>query len=243
MERAFHDIDLKRIRGIDGMNFSNGRDDEDGKPQWCSTHLGCFLRSGIIHPSAIAGTPLYPSELGCAFSHVKCWKIFLASPSEYQYALVLEDDVEPTERLRGENLYDALAVIPEFDKADLFFPIAPSEPWRPIRLHRDGQVRGLRSHMAYVITRKAAEIQVRNVFPLVAPIDNHVGVRFIEGMRQTPAHRRLPGDLPKAPAVRAYGMRDNPLIRPHAPTSKKTTFTRNERKDWIPDKYKEDWVA
>lgn len=46
---------------------------------------------------AYMGRKLSGGEIGCYFSHIKCAKTFLDSDADY--AVVLEDDVEPTENL------------------------------------------------------------------------------------------------------------------------------------------------
>ena len=241
MEEAFAPNCLTRIAAVEGLDFSDGTFDEHSRPCWNSDAFDALVRSGHIHRKQISGREMYPTEFGCALSHIRCWQEFLNTGQSH--ALFMEDDVEPTERGCRRDLEGVLNSIPQFHKADMFFPISPSEPWRPIRLHSDGTVQGLRSHMAYTLTRRAAEILVENVFPLVCAIDAHVGFRFLEGMRIPSVQRRLPSGLKTVPSIKAYGMPSNPLIRPCTETARQTTFTSNGRKDWIPEKYKEPWVA
>ena len=104
-------------------------------------------------------------SLGCALSHIEVWKQFLESPHEH--ALVLEDDIDTQE-------IDIDSILKEkWDIALL--------GWAGNRIQiQDGHVipwpqsKGYFGGHAYTLTRRAAEILLREAFPLSIQIDFYI---------------------------------------------------------------------
>lgn len=123
-------------------------------------------------------TPL-PGELGCYLSHVEAMRRHLASDAEF--ALVLEDDVQLTERLPAA-LQGLIAHADRWDMVKLsavhsgtpqpYLEVAPGQ-WLAVMLSR------CTGSSAYLMNRRAATAYAAGLLPMQLPYD-HV---FDQGWR------------------------------------------------------------
>ena len=118
-------------------------------------------------------------ELGCAISHARSWEI--AAQSDSPYSCIMEDDL-----ILSEDLPDLLASVDTLPSDTELIKMVGS-PRKCLRLDKT-QI-GMRKLCflskenalagAYIITRKAAQKALRNIFPISEPLD-HPLFRFWE---------------------------------------------------------------
>lgn len=113
-----------------------------------------------------------PGELGCYLSHVQAMQAFLASPHEL--ALILEDDVRPTDALPA--VLQALAAqAGRWDMVKLS-AIHSGSPQPVLHLPAGHRLCVMLSRCtgssAYVVNRRAAERYVERLLPMQLPYDH-----------------------------------------------------------------------
>ena len=112
--------------------------------------------------------------IGCSLSHEKVWKKFLES--EYEFALIFEDDVEfnPQElkaciekAIEKKNLWDILS----------FEMIHDGWPLEVANLHADRYLSyylaSVKHSGCYLINRNAAKKLLEKFYPIVMPLDHY----------------------------------------------------------------------
>lgn len=216
---------MKRFCGIDGIEkWGDGTFDTMGRPRWNVSGFEELIKNGIVHEKSM----LTPAELGCSLSHLRSWERFLGS-SESDL-IVLEDDVQPTTFLRGRTLEQVIEDRPWPQDADIVHFCSPAHPGRRIVLYQDGQIRAMRTHMGYWMSRRGAELAVQAMKPILYMPEWQVGMRIF-AIWAPKCEYMFPEDMEALPLIKAYGMFE-PLIE-HNSLAKVTTFTCNGRKDWL----------
>lgn len=117
------------------------------------------------------GREVSPGEIGCYFSHLKVFKMFLESQQEF--ALICEDDAVP---------------IPECYEA-IEQAIAHSKTWDLLRLYKHRStmifpyqsltsthclatsIKDMRCTAAYIVNRRAAEVLIKKLVPMTCLYD------------------------------------------------------------------------
>jgi len=225
MQSSFIREPLVRVRAIDGMEWATDEDDADGRPVWKEDVFSTLESLGVFPHRVLNHYPWIPGEAACSLSHIGVWRRFLSTESEW--AIVLEDDTEPTDRLADTTIRETL-MLP--DNVDTVFLFGPGHPGDRIRLNIDGTVAFQRSNMGYALSRKAAALAIKSMTPMYYQSDWQWGFRCFRGMEAF-SQRRLPM-LPELERYNAIGLFD-PLIR-HSTLAAKTTFTRDGKKSWLP---------
>jgi len=158
-----------------------------------------------------------PGELGCYLSHVKTWKAFLES--EYEYALILEDDVGFGPK-HLEKTIEELKYLTNFWDLVKFNNYIKSggKPSRLLKLESGSYLsmyfQRTVSAGAYLINRKAARNLVQKSLPMRLPIDLYfnrdweLDIKFT-GIERPPIAYQLYGDseienLSKSPDIEAF---------------------------------------
>ncbi|AYV80656.1 MAG: glycosyltransferase family 25 [Harvfovirus sp.] len=155
-----HDIVGEFIEGVDGNKLD--RDD--------------LISNGLIDDST-SYRKLRKGEIGCYFSHLKCWELILSSGKEY--GIVLEDDVVLDDNFRDE--FNSLFSELEKHKWDYVCLGRRCNPkWFDERNCNYGQQINKNFYypslvgyatFAYVIKRGVIEGLLRKTFPISKPID------------------------------------------------------------------------
>lgn len=178
MEISFENESLIRISAIDGMEWAIENEfDNRGFPVWDMLSREKFINDGILFDSSI----LPPTHVACNLSHRKAIQEFLNTEDEW--AIIMEDDVEPSGKLLREGgiIVDHL-VIP--DEADIFY-LCGIRPDRRVSLFEDGQIRKVRTLMGYCISRKAAELFLRSTVPMMWLSDHQFPLCCFNGLSDT----------------------------------------------------------
>lgn len=169
-------IPVERLEAVDGKLFS----EEDVEKLTSSVHFSM-------------GRDLERGEIGCFLSHRKCWKKLL--DSDEKYALVLEDDLLLSDRAPKYMLSDDW--IPDFcDLIQLFISpnrkkyvccrekcelVTGDQLWIPVSPTPVGT-------LAYIISRKAAEVALKESERFNLPVDEFLFVRSCVS-QQFPCYR------------------------------------------------------
>ena len=136
---------------------------------------------------------LRPGEIACFLSHRKCWQKLIDSNSEW--ALVLEDhcDFSP----KAEKYLKSSDWIPQgCDLVQLIFTETPSYTNQQIDLPDGNALIKLlcsspRRASAYFISRKAAELALRESLPIPSPVDNFLFGPWSDYSKKVPCWRLL----------------------------------------------------
>ena len=122
-------------------------------------------------------------ELGCYLSHVRLMQAFLAT--EHGFALILEDDVEPTAAL-PEVLQNLMAASGLWDMVKLS-AIHSGTPVRVLDVGQGHQLGVMFSRCtgssAYVINRTAAQRYVQQLLPMQLPYDHAYDRGWVYGLK------------------------------------------------------------
>ncbi|MBP3692978.1 MAG: glycosyltransferase family 25 protein [Thermoguttaceae bacterium] len=116
------------------------------------------------------GRPAVPGEIGCYASHLKAMKEFLAT--DFDFCLICEDDVVP-----NADLMDVLRESLEIPGWDLLRAAKCREKgfqvWRklPCGTAIGTNLKGFAFAAAYVVSRKGAEMLLKNLTPMQLPYD------------------------------------------------------------------------
>ncbi|WP_245512724.1 glycosyltransferase family 25 protein [Rhizobium sp. BK376] len=124
-----------------------------------------------------------PAEIGCFLSHIECAERLLAS--SFQYALVIEDDVDVAEDL-PELLEAALHTQHAWD----ILRLSTVSSGKKHRFHQLTAQRSLAISLtrekgsgAYLINRDAARWFVKSLLPMRLPFDLAFDLEFLAGLK------------------------------------------------------------
>ncbi|MEJ2023420.1 MAG: hypothetical protein P8Y00_00080 [Deltaproteobacteria bacterium] len=211
--------DVIRVPAVDGLAWSDGTYDAEGKPRW-----------GRI-PEDVDPTfryfEMFPTTYACNLSHRQAVIKFLGVTDEWgipdEWGIIVEDDTEPVADL---------SEIEVPDDCDFYYLIGSQHPGSRISLYPDGQVYGFRTLAAYVLSRRAALSALRALRPIqYYQADHQVPLRCFESaLRGRWEHPEWP-ELRQR--IKAYGQPES--IVQHSEHAKISTFTRDGRKPWVPD--------
>lgn len=207
---AFHD--LIRIPAVDGMQWSDGTFDEEGRPCWGDIPEDMDMSSRHFK--------MFPTTYGCNCSHLRAMEHFLAT--DEQWTIIIEDDTEPV----GD-----LSEIEVPDDCDWYYLIGSSHPGCRLSLYPNGQVRAPRTLGAYALSRRAAELAILAMQPIqYFQTDHQIPLRCFESTLR--GNWVIP-DWPELPyRIKTYGQQES-IIR-HSEYASVSTFTIDGRKPWIP---------
>ena len=170
MKTAFSGEALERIPAQDGLDWSNGVA-RLGRPLWKGLDRERLIAEGLL----AVDSDLPPTHVACNLSHKAAWDTFLASRSDL--AVILEDDVEPHPRLKGQGLEDALNMPAG---VDFLYLIDPGSV--PGRLSvRGGQIRHAFTFAAYALTRHGARVLSKALTPMRHLADFQLPICCFEG--------------------------------------------------------------
>jgi hypothetical protein len=205
--------ELIRISAIDGMQWSDGTYDKDGRPNW-------KIRPADAPVEFDRYFRMFPTTYACNLSHLKAMRDFLST--DEQWTIIIEDDVEPV----GD-----VSAIEVPDDCDFFYLIGTSHPASRLSLWPDNQVRSPRTLAAYALLRRAAKLAIDAMDRLhVFQTAQQIPMRCFESSLR---ERWAQPDWPELPRIKAYGQRES--ITQHNKHAAVSTFTRDGRKPWIPD--------
>lgn len=205
--------DLIRIPAVDGMQWSDGTFDKDGRPRWGSIPGNVDFSFRHFH--------MFPATYGCNCSHLKAMEDFLST--DEPWTIIIEDDTEPV----GD-----LSTIEVPDDCDWYYLIGASHPGCRLSLYPDGQVRSSRTLAAYALSRRAAELAILAMQPIqYFQTDHQIPLRCFKSTSR--GNWAMP-DWPELPyRIKAYGQQES-TIR-HSAHASVSTFTIDGRKPWIPE--------
>lgn len=150
-------IDFRRISAFDGRKI-----DPVGYPEYDEVKALSYM-----------GRKLAGGEIGCYFSHVNCAKTFLESDADY--AVILEDDMIPTENLMSkieqmlEKLRDQTWFLINIGalKRKIFTPLFNIENHQISKAHYFPM-----TTTGVIWNRSGAQAFLENAYPIYAPVDN-----------------------------------------------------------------------
>ena len=169
MEKLFSQENLMRIEAIDGIQWSSGSCDKEGKPLFNKNKLSSLYKQGILGRKALDRWPIIPAEVGCSLSHLKVWEYIIEK--EIPWTIVLEDDIKPTPYLKGtlQESIEKQFKVP--DDAEVIFLAGANNPWNAVVV--DSQNKFIKGYgtFAYAISLRGALRAYRAMTPMYFPID------------------------------------------------------------------------
>jgi GR25 family glycosyltransferase involved in LPS biosynthesis len=222
---------IKKFEGIDGLMFSDGTYDKLGRPNWSKRIFNNFREKGILIEKNNFKEFLYPTELGCTLSHIETWKFFLKKNIEYSHLMVFEDDIKPTEIAKNKLFEDII----NMKDSDILYLFGPNHIGKRLNLYDNGEVKEVRSHMGYIMTRKGAQLAIEAMKPIYEQSDSQIFKRLARSVRNKYKNKYPMKKLSNLPTIKISGL-FNPLIE-HSHFAKRTTFTNNGKKLYIPTKW------
>lgn len=83
---------------INGVNSFEWRSDDLDFKKTKIEIINKLVLSEILHRECLTKNVVYPGEIGCALGHKNAWEWIVQNlKKDNEYAIVLEDDIEPTE--------------------------------------------------------------------------------------------------------------------------------------------------
>lgn len=171
-------LDLQRFSAVKMTSF------EQALPL-LSLRARADIRRERVQHQAISGL----GAVGCAVSHFSVWSEFLASSADF--CLVLEDDVHPRHAPDLDVLVDMMLKRKEWDIGLLGW--CSTLPGR----REDGSIipfpssDGFVGAQAYMLTRHAAEVLMKHLFPLEMQVDYALqAIADAHGLRIVPSTGR-----------------------------------------------------
>lgn len=222
--KYFYPNKIQRFKAFNGLEYSDGTYDKLDKPNWDEKIRQQFISDGILYDDKDK-YGICPTEFACTLSHIKCWERFLKT-KKYTHLCVFEDDTKPTELLEGKKLEDTI----EIGDNDILYLFGPDHPGQRIRLDKNGEVKNIRSHMGYIMTRKGAELAIEAMKPILFQSDWQVSRRIARNMEKR-FHKFFPVAFKRIPTIKVSGLFE-PLIE-HNEFAKTTTFTQTGKKTWL----------
>lgn len=226
MRSSFKSEELIRIKAIDGLAWSDNTVDEYGRYNWKSNIYKDLVDYNIIASCATCRKPMSPLEVACNLSHLKSILAFLKTKDPY--AIILEDDVQPTSLLKGNRIVDLLEIPKE---ADMVYLCDQDHPGRRLSLYESREVKWPRTLMGYWLTRKAAFLLFKACFPMCWLLDTQGPTRLFKSLEPF-KHNWVSPELEELPRFKAFGL-TNGLIE-HSEYAKITTFTKSGKKLYLP---------
>jgi GR25 family glycosyltransferase involved in LPS biosynthesis len=221
IEKVFKNNALNRIEAIDGLQFSTGEVDSYNRYKWNPVILKKLIQKKILNNPHNRYYNLMPTELGCNLSHLKAIKTFLLTKEEY--AIIIEDDVEPVGDLFSIQIPD---------DADFFYLVGPEHPGNRIQLYSDNQVKWARTLMGYILSRKAGESILKALKTHYYQTDWQIPFRLFQSFSGI-LKSKLPPEWEELERFKAYGPDKSLII--HSEYAKISTFTASGDKCWIPE--------
>jgi hypothetical protein len=205
--------DVIRVPAVDGMAWSDGTYDLQGRPHWGKIPNDVDPMFRYFN--------MFPTTYACNLSHIEALHRFLGTSDPW--GIIIEDDTEPVGDLHEIEVPD---------DCDFFYLIGSSHPGCRLSLCPDGQVKGFRTLAAYALSRRAAILALCAMVPVqYYQADHQIPLRCFEsalrGNWEHPEWQELPY------RIRAYGQQES--IVQHSEHARISTFTRDGRKPWIPD--------
>lgn len=168
-------VDFERVEAIDAQALTDD------------------IYATVTAPNIEYPHQLRPGEIACFLSHRKCWQELIDSNSEW--ALVLEDhcDFSP----KAEKYLKSSDWIPKgCDLVQLIFTETPSYTNQQIDLPDGNALIKLlcsssRRASAYFISRKAAELALRESLQIPSPVDNFLFGPWSDYSKKVPCWRLL----------------------------------------------------
>jgi glycosyl transferase family 25 len=124
-----------------------------------------------------------PAEIGCYLSHIECAERLLTSP--FQFALVIEDDVDVP-----EDLLELLEAALQAPQAWDILRLSTVSSGKKYRFHQLTAQRSLAISLtrekgsgAYLINRAAARWFVKSLLPMRLPFDLAFDLEFLAGLK------------------------------------------------------------
>lgn len=223
MREAFPSDRLYRVDGVDGWapKYSTGEFEPDPKPVpiWNQATREKLLADGVLHKTC----KLSPAAVGCNLGHMRAVRTFLESGDTW--GIIIEDDVEPT---RPGSLLENIDIP---DDCDFFYLMSADHPGDRLRLMQDGRVWLSRTFSGYALNRRAAEIYLKAVEPIVHLLDFQISVRCFDSLDQF-RKKWIPDGVDWGDTFRARGLNTGGYIR-HSELAKKSTMTSTGEKPWI----------
>jgi hypothetical protein len=212
VSRAF-DNELIRIPAIDGMRWSDGTYDDQGRPKWGN------IPSNVL-TEHFRYFQMFPTAYGCNRSHLRAISDFLTSGDEW--GIIIEDDTEPIGDVRAIEVPD---------DADWFYLLGTDHKGCRVSTWEDGQVRLPRTLAAYALSRRCAVMARLSMNPHhVFQTDWQIPFRCFESLRDNEISKP---DWPELPyRVKAYAPQQSIVKQSHHASV--STFTFHGDKPWIP---------
>ena len=173
IEKAFAQEDLVRIDAIDGMVWSDGKITK--RPEWKPEVRNKFVEQKILDSKS----QLPPTHLACNLSHKMAWDVFLKTKDDW--CIVIEDDVEPTDILKGSKIEDVLKVP---SGCGMFYLADERSLNGRLRMEDSGRVKRALTLAAYAINRRTAEIFIESLTPMMHLADFQLPICTFDGMQK-----------------------------------------------------------
>lgn len=204
---------LIRIPAVNGMQWSDGTYDKDGKPNWEDVPDDVDL--------LFKHFKMFPTTYACNISHIKAMRSFLDSDEDW--TIIIEDDTEPV----GD-----LSAIDVPDDCNWYYLIGALHPGCRLSLYPDGQAWAPRTLGAYALSRRAAELAIMAMRPIqYFQTDHQIPLRCFDSALR--GNWAMPNWLELPYRIKAYGQKES-IIR-HSEHASVSTFTKDGRKPWIPE--------
>lgn len=210
MEKAFGNEDLVRVDAIDGLAWESSN--QSRNPTWKPEVREKFIEQGILSEKS----HLPPTHAACNLSHRMAWDLFLRT--EDPWCIILEDDVEPTDVLKGckiENILNHSNY-----RCGVFYLMDERSLMSWLKLGNDGRVKRALTLAAYVINRRAAEIFMEALIPMMYLADFQLPICAFDGLQKWVDRHGLKKFESKR-KVRALGLKIDGLVR-HSSHAKKS---------------------
>jgi len=173
MEAAFKDDTLVRVEAVDGEDWTlPGL--VHGFPKWNPRCRVDLVKDGILD----AASTLPPSHVACNLSHKAALDVFLKTGDEV--GVILEDDVEPVEELKGRIVTEAVHIPKGFD---VYYLIDPKSVHGNLVV-KNSQVQRAMTLAAYAVTRHGAEVLRDAIIPMMYLADGQLPPCCYESMQR-----------------------------------------------------------
>jgi len=171
-------LPIHRISAVDGKNLSEDEVNKYVDLKSYQNYLGHYPKRGMI---------------GCNLSHIKVWKTFLAS--NYQFALVLEDDINFDPVLLSSTVKSLkqnakLWDINNFEMSHRGLPLTVKY-FANIDKSLVVYLMNISHTGAYIINRTAAQRLLERALPIKLPIDHYFYRSWEFGLKFTGIEPRI----------------------------------------------------
>jgi GR25 family glycosyltransferase involved in LPS biosynthesis len=165
MKSAFPSEAFVWINGVDSRGW---RKEVNDYRKLSSGAIEDLIKSDILDKSCKQHTELWPGEIGCALAHRKAWEWVSSNLKDNKsYAIILEDDIEPTDKYI-KNLQKSVELqggIPS--DADVMFLSHDGGFGQPNKKSSSsGRFLSGTGNYGYAINKRGAEAAVKMQFPM-----------------------------------------------------------------------------